>query len=106
MTHFAFRAGLPPLRHPHLYRPARALPRISDSTGHHAPARGQSVLPCPILPLQLGTGRSAWETGLITLPYAIGSLITSGLGGQLAPKAGRLVLVAGSLTVALSQGVM
>ncbi len=44
--------------------------------------------------------------GLITLPYAIGSLITSGLGGQLAPKAGRLVLVAGSLTVALSQGVM
>jgi len=54
MTHFAFRAGLPPLRRPHLYRPARALSRISESTGHHAPARGQSVLPCPILEIVPG----------------------------------------------------
>jgi len=59
MTHFAFRAGLPPLRHPHLYRPARALPRISESTGHHAPARGQSVLPCPILPRPVPLARAA-----------------------------------------------
>lgn len=56
--------------------------------------------------LQLGTGRSAWQTGLVTLPYAIGSLVTSGVGVQLAPKAGRAVLVAGSLTLALSQAIM
>lgn len=56
--------------------------------------------------LQLGTGRSAWETGLATLPYAVGSLVTSGVGIQLAAKAGRSVLVAGALLVALSHGVM
>jgi len=61
MTHFAFRAGLAhrdtltstvlPVRCPE-YRQAQAT----------TPPRGQSVLPCPILPLQLGTGCSAWET--------------------------------------------
>lgn len=30
--------------------------------------------------LQTGTGRSAWHTGLVTLPYAIGSMLTSGAG--------------------------
>ncbi|MFG1949370.1 MFS transporter [Nonomuraea sp. NPDC048826] len=53
--------------------------------------------------LQNGTGRSAWETGLVILPYALGSIITSGLGVALAAKAGRILLVAGSLTIAASQ---
>ncbi|MFI9597747.1 MFS transporter [Nonomuraea sp. NPDC052265] len=52
--------------------------------------------------LQNGTGRSAWETGLVILPYALGSIVTSGLGVALAAKAGRTLLVAGSLTIAAS----
>jgi hypothetical protein len=38
--------------------------------------------------MQGGTGRSAWQTGLVILPYAIGSILTSGLGVALAAKAG------------------
>ncbi|MGR6920077.1 MFS transporter [[Actinomadura] parvosata] len=53
--------------------------------------------------LQNGTGRSAWETGLVILPYALGSIVTSGLGVALAARAGRALLVAGSLTIAASQ---
>lgn len=53
--------------------------------------------------LQVGTGRSAWQTGLVILPYAIGSMITSGLGVALAARAGRVLLITGSLTLALSQ---
>nr|CAJ89486.1 putative transmembrane efflux protein [Streptomyces ambofaciens ATCC 23877] len=56
--------------------------------------------------LQLGTGRTAWETGLVILPYALGSIITSGLGVALAAKAGRALLVIGSLTIAASQLVL
>ncbi|GIH80271.1 MFS transporter [Planobispora longispora] len=56
--------------------------------------------------LQNGTGRTAWETGLVILPYALGSIITSGLGVALATKAGRKLLVAGSLTIAASQLVL
>ncbi|GAB95494.1 EmrB/QacA subfamily drug resistance transporter [Kineosphaera limosa] len=56
--------------------------------------------------LQLGTGRTAWETGLVILPYAIGSIITSGAGVALAAKAGRTLLVTGSLTLAASQGLL
>lgn len=56
--------------------------------------------------LQIGTGRSAWETGLVILPYAIGSMITSGAGVALADKAGRALLVAGSVTLAASQGLL
>jgi EmrB/QacA subfamily drug resistance transporter len=56
--------------------------------------------------LQAGTGRSAWEAGLVTLPYAIGSLVTSGLGIQLAARAGRWILIAGSLLIAVSHAVM
>ncbi|MFE5558862.1 MFS transporter [Streptomyces sp. NPDC056544] len=56
--------------------------------------------------LQLGTGRTAWETGLVILPYALGSIITSGLGVALAAKAGRALLVTGSLTIAASQLVL
>lgn len=56
--------------------------------------------------LQSGTGRSAWETGLVILPYAIGSMITSGAGVALAAKAGRALLVAGSLTLAASQALL
>lgn len=53
--------------------------------------------------LQLGTGRTAWETGLIILPYAIGALITSGIGVQFAAKVGRALLIGGSLVLAASQ---
>lgn len=56
--------------------------------------------------LQVGTGRSAWETGLVILPYALGSIITSGLGVALAAKAGRALLISGALTVAASQLVL
>lgn len=56
--------------------------------------------------LQVGTGRSAWDTGLVLLPYAIGSLVTSGIGVNLAAKAGRALLVTGSLVLALSQALV
>jgi len=56
--------------------------------------------------LQLGTGRTAWETGLVILPYALGSIITSGAGVALAAKAGRALLITGSLTLAASQGLV
>lgn len=56
--------------------------------------------------LQAGTGRSAWQTGLVMLPYAIGSIITSGAGVALAAKAGRVLLVSGALTLAAAQGWM
>lgn len=56
--------------------------------------------------LQSGTGRSAWQTGLVILPYAIGSMLTSGAGVALAAKAGRILLVTGSLTLAASQGLL
>ncbi|HEY0690158.1 MAG TPA: MFS transporter [Kribbella sp.] len=56
--------------------------------------------------LQAGTGRTAWQTGLVILPYAIGSIITSGLGVALAAKAGRALLISGSLTLAASQALL
>lgn len=56
--------------------------------------------------LQSGTGRSAWQTGLVILPYALGSLVTSGLGVALAARAGRVLLITGSTVLALSQGLL
>lgn len=56
--------------------------------------------------LQAGTGRSAWETGLVILPFAIGSIVTSGVGVALAARAGRTLLVAGSLVTALSHALL
>lgn len=53
--------------------------------------------------LQVGTGRSAWSTGLLLLPYALGSILTSGLGVALAARAGRALAVCGSLVLAVSQ---
>lgn len=50
--------------------------------------------------LQAGAGRTAVETGLAFLPYAIGSMITSGVGIAVAARAGRLLLVLGSLIIA------
>ncbi|MFI6799954.1 MFS transporter [Streptosporangium canum] len=50
--------------------------------------------------LQLGTGRTALETGLVILPYAVGSIITSGIGVQFAHRA---LLVSGALVLAASQ---
>jgi EmrB/QacA subfamily drug resistance transporter len=56
--------------------------------------------------LQEGTGRSAAQTGLVFLPYAIGSILTSGLGVALAARAGRALLISGSLILATSQAVL
>jgi EmrB/QacA subfamily drug resistance transporter len=56
--------------------------------------------------LQNGTGRTVWETGLVFLPYALGSVITSGAGVALAARAGRALLITGSLTIAASQLVL
>lgn len=53
--------------------------------------------------LQYGTGRTALQTGLVILPYAIGSIITSGIGVQFASRAGRALLVSGALVLAASQ---
>ncbi|MEV5599179.1 MFS transporter [Streptomyces sp. NPDC052496] len=53
--------------------------------------------------LQYGTGRSALEAGAVILPYAVGSTLTSGAGVQLAARAGRRLLVTGSLILAASQ---
>ncbi|MBC8163702.1 MAG: MFS transporter [Roseiflexaceae bacterium] len=56
--------------------------------------------------LQLGTGRTALDTSLIILPYAIGSLVTSGIGVQFATRAGRVLLVSGALMLAASQALL
>lgn len=56
-----------------------------------------------VLYLQNGTGRTAWETGLVLLPYAIGSFITSALSVQLAARAGRALLVTGAASLAAAQ---
>ncbi len=56
--------------------------------------------------LQSGTGRSAWRTGLVVLPYAVGSVLTSGVGIALAARAGRALLVTGALTLAAAQAAM
>jgi EmrB/QacA subfamily drug resistance transporter len=53
--------------------------------------------------LQFGTGRMALETGLVILPYAIGALVTSGIGIQFAARIGRTLLIGGSLVLAASQ---
>ncbi|MEV5540925.1 MFS transporter [Saccharopolyspora shandongensis] len=66
---------------------------------------GSFFLPLSVY-LQNGTGRTAWETGLVILPYALGSIITSGLGVAFAAKAGRLLLILGSVTIAASQLVL
>lgn len=52
--------------------------------------------------LQDGTGRSALTTGLITLPYALGSLITSPVAVRLSAHYGRRLLIIGSLAIAAS----
>jgi EmrB/QacA subfamily drug resistance transporter len=56
--------------------------------------------------LQAGTGRSAWQTGLVILPYAIGSIATSGVGVALAARAGRALLISGAVTLAASQALL
>lgn len=56
--------------------------------------------------LQDGTGRSALTTGLITLPYALGSILGSGAGVKLAVRHGRRLLITGSLLIAASHGLM
>lgn len=56
--------------------------------------------------LQSGTGRTAFQTGLVILPYALGSILTSGLGIALAGRVGRALLVTGSLVLAGSQALL
>lgn len=56
--------------------------------------------------LQDGTGRSAWQTGLVILPYAFGSIITSGVGIALVAKAGRALCITGALILAISQAML
>lgn len=56
--------------------------------------------------LQDGTGRTALTTGLVTLPYALGSMITSGAGVKLAARHGRRLLITGSLLIAASHAAM
>ena len=56
--------------------------------------------------LQEGTGRSALATGLVTLPYATGSLVTSGLGVRWAARHGRRLLVVGSLVIAVGHAAL
>lgn len=56
--------------------------------------------------LQLGTGRSAWASALVILPYALGSIVTSGLGIRLAVRLGRTLLIIGALVLALSQALL
>ncbi|MFL1428454.1 MULTISPECIES: MFS transporter [unclassified Nocardiopsis] len=53
--------------------------------------------------LQAGTGRGPWETGLVILPFAVGSVLTSGIGVRFADRAGRAVLVSGALLLTASQ---
>lgn len=56
--------------------------------------------------LQEGTGRTALITGLVTLPYALGSMVTSGIGVKLAARHGRRLLIIGSLVIAGSHAAM
>lgn len=56
--------------------------------------------------LQDGTGRTALTTGLITLPYALGSMVTSGVGVKLVARHGRRLLITGSLVIAASHAAM
>lgn len=50
--------------------------------------------------LQDGAGRTPLETGVAILPYAIGSMITSGIGVAFVARAGRALLVTGAIVVA------
>lgn len=56
-----------------------------------------------VLYLQIGTGRGPLDTGLVMLPYAVGSILTAGAGVQLASRAGRTLLIAGAVVLAVSQ---
>lgn len=52
--------------------------------------------------LQEGVGHSALTTGLVTLPYALGSMVTSGIGVKLSQQFGRALLTIGCLVIAFS----
>lgn len=56
--------------------------------------------------LQNGTGRSALDSGLVLLPYALGSLLTSGLSVKLAARVGRALLVGGALMLAAANALL
>ncbi|WP_433873115.1 MFS transporter [Saccharopolyspora sp. CA-218241] len=55
-----------------------------------------------VIYLQLGTGRSALDSGLLLVPYALGSAITSVLAVRVRPIAGRGQLATGALLLAAS----
>lgn len=56
--------------------------------------------------LQSGTGRTPLTTGLVTLPYALGSMIASGVGVKLSARHGRRLLITGCLVIAASHVAM
>jgi len=56
-----------------------------------------------VLYLQAGLGFSALMAGLVMVPYAVGSILTSGVGVQFAARLGRTLLIAGAVLLAASQ---
>jgi EmrB/QacA subfamily drug resistance transporter len=50
--------------------------------------------------LQGALGFTAWEAGLVLVPFSIGAMVASGLAVPLAAKAGRLVILAGGALIA------
>jgi EmrB/QacA subfamily drug resistance transporter len=50
--------------------------------------------------LQGVLGFTAWEAGLVLVPFSIGAMVASGLAVPLAAKAGRLVILAGGAVIA------
>jgi len=55
-----------------------------------------------VLYLQLGVGRDALAAGLTCVPFSVGSALLSGASIALAPRLGRIVLVAGALTMVVA----
>ena len=55
--------------------------------------------------LQQGRGFSALEAGLASVPFAVGSAVSSGFGGRLVARAGRPLVVAGLALVVLGLGI-
>ncbi len=58
------------------------------------------------LTLQTGFGYTALHAGLTFLPFSLGIAISSGASGQLAPKLGRRLSIAGALTMVLGMAIL
>ena len=53
---------------------------------------------------QSGLGHTALESGLVSIPFAVGSIVGASQSGRLAAKLGRLVLVIGTALVTVGLG--